>query len=94
MYYILIFLWIVVFFVRRTLRKKRRLINKKKKKQAELNKKKALENENFVDTYSIPMQADALNRMARRNAYHSRHTSSLNYKIVPPQEYDDYYTKY
>jgi hypothetical protein len=50
--------------------------------------------EKFVDPYSIDLQADALNRMARWNTYSSRHMSSLNFKIVPPPEHKCYYWQY
>jgi len=50
--------------------------------------------EKFVDPYSIDLQADALNRMARWNTYSSRHMSSLNFQIVPPLERKCYYWQY
>ena len=50
--------------------------------------------EKFVDPYSIDLQADALNRMARWNTYSSRHMSSLDFKIVPPPEHKCYYLQY
>lgn len=51
-------------------------------------------NENYVDTYSIDLQADALNRMARWNTYHSRRTSNVNYVIAPPLEKKCYYWQF
>lgn len=50
--------------------------------------------EKFVDPYSIDLQAQALNRMARWNLYSSRHMSSLNFEIVPPLERKCYYWQF
>ncbi len=50
--------------------------------------------ENYMDTYSIDLNADASNRMKRWNLYHSRRHSSLNRYIYPPIEYNCYYAEY
>ena len=53
-----------------------------------------IKQEGYADPYSIGLQAKALNRMARWNLYHSRHTSSINNIIVPPLERQCYYSQY
>ena len=50
--------------------------------------------ENFADPYSIDLHAYILNKTQRWNLYHSRRTSSVNYKIAPPVEWNCWYQQY
>ena len=83
------FLLVVVFIARRMIRSKRKK-NAKLAKLAKIDQEEHKNKEDYADTYSIPLQADALNRMARWNASHSRQTSTLNYKLPPNEENNCY----
>jgi len=91
-YYILVGLSVIIFLIRMRLKARRKAALTENKKKAQEIKGEPVET--YADIYSIPMQADALNRMARRNIYSSRRFSSLNYQIEPPMEYDCYYSQY
>jgi hypothetical protein len=50
--------------------------------------------ENFADPYSIDLHTYILNKTQRWNLYNSRKTSSVNYKIAPPIEWNCWYQQY